>query len=215
MTHKELEAISSRKVFLAGWRSVERHMTFERQLVNISLSEDSLWMPIYTQSQHEFRLHKYLVEHKIPVYLPLVPDIKIHNVRRCGKEYSYKKSVLRPMFGSYIFAQMTEEQKREIYRSNSVINIWSVSRTEQVSFIKELHGIQVLEDLAKKSKLEFHNDIKVNDQFIIESPPYEGTYGYLIERRKKFLWVVKLEFLNMAVLAQIDPSEYKIAKVEV
>lgn len=189
-------------------------MFFEQKKILISLSSDALWMPVYTLPQHEFRLYQYFEQHQIPAYLPVVPAIKIHNIHKNKSSYTYKKTILRPMFGSYVFAQLTEEQKRNSWRSNSILRIWPVSEAEQISFIEELHQIQMMEELARKTELEFRSDIKVNDRFIIESPPYEGTSGYLLEKRRRFLWVVKLEFLNMAVLAEIDPSEYKMRKAE-
>ncbi len=74
-------------------------MDFERKTIQISRMADSLWLPIYTKPQHEFRLLKYLEERNIPAYLPVVPDIKVHNIRKGDNRYTYKKEVLRPMFG--------------------------------------------------------------------------------------------------------------------
>ena len=102
-------------------------MAFEQKTFQITLSEHALWMPVYTQPRHEFRLHDYLKERGIPVYLPVVPDIKIHRVHKGASQYTYRKTVLRPMFQSYLFAQMTEEEKRSSWNSNSIIHIWPVS----------------------------------------------------------------------------------------
>lgn len=76
-------------------------MAFEQKTFQITLSEHALWMPVYTQPRHEFRLHDYLKERGIPVYLPVVPDIKIHRVHKGASQYTYRKTVLRPMFQSY------------------------------------------------------------------------------------------------------------------
>ncbi|UKI32597.1 MAG: hypothetical protein L6W00_03220 [Lentisphaeria bacterium] len=75
-------------------------MAFEQKTFQITLSEHALWMPVYTQPRHEFRLHDYLKERGIPVYLPVVPDIKIHRVHKGASQYTYRKTVLRPMFQS-------------------------------------------------------------------------------------------------------------------
>ncbi len=84
----------------------------------------------------------------------------------------------------------------------------------QEQFLEELRGVQMMEELAQNTKLEFRSDIQVNDRFMIESPPYEGTYGYLVEKRKRFLWVIKIDMMNVAVQAEIDPSMVKLRKVE-
>ena len=119
------------------------------------------------------------------------------------------------MLSSYIFAQLTEDQRKQIWRSNSVNNIWNVSPEEQPKFVEELHGLQMMESLAQSTKLEFKKEIQVNDRFVIEAPrEYEGTYGYLVEKRKRFWWIVRLEFLNQFIETQIDPSHYVFKRVE-
>ena len=128
--------------------------------------------------------------------------------------YRYESDILRPMLKSYIFAQMSDEQKRNIWRSNSVQTILNVGREQQASFIEELRGLQVMEELALHAKLEYKREIKVNDQFIIESPSqFEGTLGYLVEKRKRFLWIIKLEILGGFISAEIDPRRYKFSKI--
>lgn len=189
-------------------------MTFEPEPIQFSLSEEALWAAVYTQPLHEFRLYRYFQEHGIPAYLPVVPEIKQHRVHTQEKLYSYQKTVWRPMFRSYVFAQMTEDQKNDSYRSHSIIRIWPVAREDQSAFLDELRGVRMMEQLAKTAPLEFRQDIQVKDRFLIESPPYEGTYGYLLEKRKQFLWVVKIELFNTAIVAEIDPADYKMTKVE-
>ena len=76
-------------------------MAFERKFIHLAQKEEALWMPVYTQPRHEFRLHDYLKERGIPVYLPVVPDIKIHRVHKGASQYTYRKTVLRPMFQSF------------------------------------------------------------------------------------------------------------------
>ena len=193
--------------------STDAGATQER--VQITMKDGALWMPIYTRPLHEFRLCKYCEEHDIPFYLPLVPGIKIHNVNKGQKRHTYKKEIMKPMLSSYVFAQMDEDQRKQIWRSNSVNSIWNVTPEEQPGFVEELHGLQMMESLALSTKLEFKKEIQVNDRFIIDAPrEYEGTYGYLIEKRKRFWWVVRLDFLGQYIETQIDPSAYTFRRIE-
>lgn len=186
-----------------------------QEKVQITIKDGAVWMPIYTRPLHEFRLCEYCKEHEIPFYLPLVPGIKIHNVYKGKKRYIYKKEIMKPMLSSYIFAQMTEDQKKQIWRSNSVTNIWNVTTEEQPGFVDELHGLQMMEALALSAKIEFKKEIQVNDRFVIDAPrEYEGTYGYLVEKRKRFWWVVRLEFLGQYIETQIDPSDYTFRRID-
>ena len=183
--------------------------------VQITIKDGAIWMPIYTRPLHEFRLCDYCEKHEIPFYLPLVPSFKIHNVYKGQKRHTYNKEIMKPMLSSYIFAQMTEDQRKQIWRSNSINSIWNVSIEEQPKFVDELHGLQMMETLALSTKLEFKKEIQVNDRFVIEAPrEYEGTYGYLLEKRKRFWWVVRLEFLGQYIKTQIDPSDYTFRRIE-
>jgi hypothetical protein len=122
---------------------------------------------------------------------------------------------MKPMLKSYVFAQMTEDQRKQIWRSNSVNNIWNVTIEEKPRFVDELHGLQMMESMALSTRLEFKKEIQVNDRFVIDAPrEYEGTYGYLVEKRKRFWWVVRLEFLGQYIQTQIDPSDYTFRRIE-
>ena len=89
-------------------------MGFERKKIIINESESSLWCPIYTMARHEMKLYRYFEENGIPAYLPVVPDVKIHNVSYKDKSFRYENEVLRPMLKSYVFAQMTDAQWEEL-----------------------------------------------------------------------------------------------------
>lgn len=181
----------------------------------ITIKDGAIWMPVYTRPLHEFRFCEYCEEHEIPFYLPLVPGIKIHNIYKGQKRHTYKKEVMKPMLSSYVFAQMTEDQRKQIWRSNSINRIWNVTLEEQPGFVEELHGLQMMESLALSTKLEFKKEIQVNDRFVIEAPmEYEGTYGYLVEKRRRFWWVVRLEFLGQYIETQIDPSDYSFRRID-
>lgn len=190
-------------------------MDFVRDTFDFKKKEGRLWAAVYTRPLHEFRLHKYCRERGIPVYLPVVPDVKIHNVTRNNKAYTYKKNIFRPMLRSYLFAQMTENESRGLWGSKSVNRIWAVPESRQDAFVEELRGLRLMEDLAGTSELEFRKDLRINDRFIIESPrQYEGIYGSLLEKKKRFWWVICLELLGQSIKAEIDPTEFVIRKVE-
>lgn len=119
------------------------------------------------------------------------------------------------MLKSYLFAQLNPVQKRNIWNSKSILKIFEVSEEYQPVFIEELRGLQMMEVLARSSKLEYKKEIQVNDRFVIESPrEFEGIYGYLVQKQKRFLWVIKIELLGQFVNVEIDPCNYKMRKID-
>ncbi len=212
---KIMDSANTKKILNEGNMVSSDLSSAPQEKVQITIKDGAVWMPIYTHPLHEFRLCEYCKEHEIPFYLPLVPGFKIHNVSKGQKRHTYKKEIMKPMLSSYVFAQLTEDQKKQIWRSNSVTNIWSVTTEEQPRFVDELHGLQMMEALALSTKIEFKKEIQVNDRFVIDAPrEYEGTYGYLVEKRKRFWWVVRLEFLGQYIETQIDPSDYTFRRIE-
>lgn len=187
---------------------------FSMEKVEFERKAGYLWLPVYTKPLHEFRLCRYCRDHEIPVYLPLAPVIRVHRVVKDGKTYTYRREALRPMLGSYAFVQLHRGQFETVWRSNSVTRILEVKEHEQERFLEELRGLQMLETLSRSQKVEFHRELQVNDRFVIESPrEFEGVRGYLVEKRKKFLWAIKLDFLGRFIDVVIDPSEYKMRKI--
>lgn len=177
-------------------------------------AENSLWIPIYTQPQHEFRLRDFLQERDIPHYLPLLPNWKIQKVRSAKKSYEYRKIVLKPMFRGYLFARLTAEQRTECWQSKSVIAFLDVPPERQAEFLDELHSVRMIEELGRNSPVEFGGDIREGELFVIESGIFEGTYGKLIKKNRQFLWTVEIECLQSRVAVRIDPSQYKMSKVK-
>ena len=191
-------------------------MEFVQEKVEFPMVDGKLWLPIRTKPLHEFRLHAYCKEHDIPVYLPVVSQLRTKHIPMPKKMYNYHETVFRPMLSSYIFAQINEVERKEIWNSQSVNHILSVPEYMQSTFLDELRSVCMMEDLAKTKKLEYHKDIQVNDHFEIESPSqFAGVRGYLVSKNeKKFLWVVKLDMIGgIYVESVIDPSQYKLRKL--
>ncbi len=113
------------------------------------------------------------------------------------------------MFHSYLFAKMNSRQREEIFQSKSITRILQVH--DQESFLNELQVVRKLEQIAQTEELEFNCDIKEGDKFLIESGPWQGIYGYLTKKEKRFQWIVEIESIGGLVRATIDPSKYKMS----
>ena len=191
-------------------------MEFVQEKVEFPVVDGKLWLPIRTKPLHEFRLHAYCKGHDIPVYLPVVSQLHPKHIPMPNKMYSYHETVMRPLLSSYIFVQLDDKERKSIWNSQSVSCIIPVPDFMQNEFLDELRSIQMMEDLAKTKKLEYHKDIQVNDRFEIESPSqYAGVRGYLVSKNeKKFVWIVKLDMIGGIFMdAVIDPSQYKLRKL--
>ena len=112
------------------------------------------------------------------------------------------------MFASYLFARMTSKQREAIFQSKSITHILQVH--DQERFLDELRVVRKLEEIAQTEELEFNCELKEGDKFLIESGPWQGIYGYLTKKEKRFQWIVEIESIGGLVRATIDPSKYKM-----
>ncbi|MBP5639888.1 MAG: hypothetical protein J6X55_10440 [Victivallales bacterium] len=168
--------------------------------------------PVYTLPLHEFRFQEFCNKNHIINYLPMKPMWKIENHRRNDKIYQYKRKVLRPMFASYVFVKMKKQRQHDLYISNSINRILPVSNQE--GFLEDIRIVRKIELIGLSQELEYNCQIKEGDHFIIHSGVWDGISGWLQKKDKQFLWFVELEFNHEIVRAEIDPSQYKMTRLE-
>ncbi|MBQ9367719.1 MAG: hypothetical protein IJT83_08055 [Victivallales bacterium] len=176
------------------------------------LGEGEIVRPIYTVPLHEYRLWRYCEAFGLVSYLPLKRCWVVSNRTYKGRQYVYRKAVLRPMFPSYIFVKMTEEQRSLLFKSSSFARLLQVGNEGR--FLDELKTIRQIELIGRTEELEFNEEIAVGERFLIESGPWEGVYGRLEEKRQQFNWAVEIECVSGIIRANIDPSLYKLTRVE-
>ena len=192
--------------------SGEIESNYDEELLRIG--SDEILRPIHTLPLHEFRLREFCADNGIVCYLPLRRALKVVTQRHGGKEYSYPREVVMPMFKSYLFAKMTAEQRERLFQSKSVNRILNVGDSFIDSFYGEIRTIRRIELIGLKERLDFNAEIKEGEKFLIESGPWQGTYGWLIKKEKRFLWTVEIECVGQLVQAVINPSKYKMSKAD-
>ena len=80
--------------------------------------------------------------------------------------------------------------------------------------MEEVRTVRKVELIGFKQELEFNTDIAVGDRFQIQNGVWEGVTGWLTCRDKKFKWTVQIEFVNQTVTTTIDPSKFKMIKLD-
>ena len=169
--------------------------------------------PVKTTPLHEFKFRDFCQENGICNYLPLRKVWQIRNQTSAkGKTYSYSKEVLRPMFTGYVFVKTPLERLRSLFETKLITKIIHVVDLD--SFMEEVRTVRQVELVGFKQELEFNTDIAVGDRFQIQNGVWEGVTGWLTCRDKKFKWTVQIEFVNQTITTTIDPSKYKMIKLE-
>ena len=168
---------------------------------------------VRTMPNQEFVFEKYCRREGIAFYLPVCRAIKVHNVTRRGKNYSYSAEVLRPLFTSYAFVKMPEMLLHTLHNSNVVARILPLHYTQE-QFLDEIKLVRICETLGFEQELEVHKEIQEGDSFLIESGIWEGVRGELSHRDGVDKWTVKIDFCGQYVTTLIDPKQFKMVPLE-
>ena len=179
----------------------------------LTLSGTEVVCPVKTTPLHEFKFRDYCKENGLVSYLPLRRVWRVRNPTSTkGKTYSYSKEVLRPMFTGYVFVKIPLERLRGLFETKLVTKILHVADLD--AFMEEVKTVRKVELVGFKQELEFNADIAVGDRFQIQSGIWEGVTGWLTCRDKKFKWTVQFEFVNETVTTTINPSKFKMIKLD-
>lgn len=174
--------------------------------------DGELVYPVYTLPLHEFKFHEFCKTQGITSYLPLKRKWKINSYMSHGKPYSNNKIVYTPMIPSYVFVKTVKDDLATLRASKSIVQPIKVRNLKQ--FLYELNKVHCVELENLMQEVEFNAGICEGDKFVIESGIWEGVTGYLKQKENHFQWSVEIEFLQEAVRMTIDPSKYKMRRVE-
>ena len=179
---------------------------FDERLLEPSSQEKVF--PVYTMPLNEFRVKEYCFKNGIVCYLPLRKVWKVNAYMSHGKPYKNSRVVLRPMFPSYVFVKVSQEQQSQLWSSKTILRFLDTTRPDRL--LEDIRAVRAFEATSLEKEIEFNVEIKEGDRFTIETGVWEGVSGWLKKKEKKFLWTVELEFVNQIVRTEINPAEYKM-----
>ncbi len=151
------------------------------------------WYAVYVNSRHEKKVSGLLDLQNIENYLPLQKTMKQWSDR--------KKLVEEPLFRSYVFTHISEEEKLKVRETKGVLNFvyWlgqpAVIRDQEIEIIKNFLG-QYQNIEVREFKPELNNSIK------IESGPLMNQIGTIIKVGKTKVKVL-IESLGCYLIADV------------
>ena len=161
------------------------------------------WYAVYTRPRCEKKVSDLLARKGIEHYCPL---------NRVVKQWSdRKKTVHEPLFTSYVFIRIKEEEQLAVKQTHGVINLvhWlgkpAVIREEEIDAIKRF-----LND-HDNVQLE-RTDVNVNDRVRILTGPFIDQQGKVLEITNKLV-KVQLPSLGFVLVAQVARESVKVVPV--
>jgi transcription antitermination factor NusG len=168
------------------------------------MNTQSQWYAVYTKPRWEKKVAGLFEKRGIEHYCPLNKVVRQWSDR--------KKTVLEPLFKSYVFINITAEELTKVRMTDGVVNLvyWlgkpAVIRNEEIDTIKRFlndHENVVLEK----------TEVSVNDRVCIMTGPFLDQQGRVIEITNKLV-KVQLPSLGFAMVAQVARESVKVIPIE-
>jgi transcription antitermination factor NusG len=155
---------------------------------------NNYWHAVYTRPRWEKKVAAALEAKGIEYYCPLTKVVKQWSDR--------KKTVLEPLFKSYVFVQVAADKKWELLKITGILNYvtWlgkpaNIKESEINAirrFLKEFKNVEVLQDL-----LEVNTAVKVKQGVLMD---YHGILLRISGNRAS----VRIESMGLQLITTID-----------
>lgn len=155
------------------------------------------WLAVYTRPRWEKKVNQLLSEKGVESYCPL------NKVRR--KWSDRMKTVEEPLFKSYVFVKVSEEDRATVRMTNGAINF--VYWNGKPAVIKEREITAIRQFLDEYEHVEARPaDLKVNERVRITNGTFMDHEGKVIAIRHKTAKVA-IDSLGYILVAYIDRTK--------
>lgn len=144
------------------------------------------WYVVYTKPKWEKKVAEKLMQAGIECYCPLITQIKQWSDR--------KKKVEVPLFNSYVFVQLSENERNTVFTIPGVVRylFWlgkpAIVRDEEINVIKKSLNASNIADVSVSS-------IQVGDRIKLDSGVFSNQDA-IVQEISKTHYILVLESLG-------------------
>lgn len=164
----------------------------------------SKWLAIYSRPRWEKKVNQLLLEKGFESYCPL------NKVRR--KWSDRVKIVEEPLFKSYVFVKVKEEDRTAVRMTSGVINFVYWEGKPAVIKEKEINAIRRFLNEYENVEVQPLN-LKVHQRVKITTGPLMDQEGEVLSLRRKIVKVA-IDSLGYVLVAYIDRTKLTSARPE-
>jgi transcription antitermination factor NusG len=164
-----------------------------------NVDKNTRWYVAYTLPRHEKAVENRLITQNIETYLPLYSAMRYWNHRRVKVDL--------PLFPGYVFLKMRIADKVRIIACSGIIRLVSFNSTAAAVSEGEIEKLRL--SLASW-RAEPYPFLTSGKKVRIRSGPFAGLEGTILRRKGKLRLVVSLDFIQSAILFELDASETQL-----
>ena len=155
------------------------------------------WFAIYTKPRWEKKVNQLLTDKGVECYCPL------NKVKRKWSDRT--KTVEEPLFKSYMFVKVTEEERTKVRLTNGVVNFVYWNGKPAVVREKEIQTIKLFLDEHENVQVR-PMDLTVQQRVLITSGTFMDRTATVLDVRKKEV-KVSIDSLGYELVALIDKNK--------
>ncbi|PWG78891.1 UpxY family transcription antiterminator [Pararcticibacter amylolyticus] len=162
-------------------------------------TERSEWLVIYTRSKYEKKVDQLLKQQNIESYCP--------SVRTRRKWADRMKEVELPLFNSYVFVKINNQEQSKVLQTTGVINFINFSNKPAVVPSTDIEKIQKYVSQYSDIESVSLRNLNIGDQVTFNDGIFFDQHGEVLEVQGKRVLIV-IKQLDCALMAKIktDPS---------
>jgi transcription antitermination factor NusG len=162
----------------------------------------SKWFAIYTKPRWEKKVNQSLTDKGVECYCPL------NKVKRKWSDRT--KTIEVPLFKSYVFVKVTEEERTKVRLTNGVVNFVYWNGKPAIVREKEIQTIKLFLDEHENVQVK-PMDLTLQQRVLITSGTFMDRTATVLDVRKKEV-KVSIDSLGYELIAIVDKN--KIALLE-
>ena len=155
------------------------------------------WFAIYTKPRWEKKVNQLLTDKGVECYCPL------NKVKRKWSDRT--KTIEEPLFKSYVFVKVTEEERTKVRLTNGVVNFVYWNGKPAIVREKEIQTIKLFLDEHENVQVR-PMDLTVQQRVLITSGTFMDRTATVLDVRKKEV-KVSIDSLGYELVALIDKNK--------
>lgn len=157
-----------------------------------------LWFVAHTRPRCEKKLAQYAEREGISVTLPCYRSV--HKYR--GKTATFEK----PLFPSYVFLRMLQDQRQTVHQSDYVANLLDV--VDQALLAQQLSD--VLKAVETDVEIRLAPQIGEGSRVRIVAGPLRGIEGWVEQRSGMTTVFLRVDFISQAAAVKVEAHEIEL-----
>ena len=155
------------------------------------------WLAAYTRAKHETAVARQLEAKEISFLLPTYVQ---------ASQWSDRvKRVLAPLFPSYVFVNVNDEERVRVMQTAGVVNF--VSMAGQPSSLREEEVDMLRECAGRPREFEPHPFLHVGQRVRVKHGPFAGWEGVLSCKKNSARLVISFEQIMRSVAVDLAGAD--------